>query len=168
MNWDMIGALGEIVGAAAVVASLVFLTSQVALSNRLAKAEAWRSRISELTSLNASFGIDPRFHRAMVRVFGGCTAADLNEDEVSLVTSYVISSATIYEQLFREVRDGILDPRALEEYPGRIVFGLPFFRAEWPLIKSTLSAPFAQFAEGRHDLAATLEADAGLSAGATS
>jgi len=163
MNWEMIGALGEIVGAAAVVASLVFLTRQVAMSNRLAKAEAWRSRITELTNLNSSFGTDPRFHRAMVKVFRGAMEEDLDEDERALVSSYVISSATIYEQLFREVRDGILDERALDEYPGRIVFDLPFFRAGWPLIRTTLGGPFVQFAEGRHGLPTSFEVAADLS-----
>ena len=40
MNWDMVGAIGEIVGALAVVVSLVYLAGQVSMSNRLAQSEA--------------------------------------------------------------------------------------------------------------------------------
>ena len=66
----LIGALAEIIGAGAVVVSLLYLGRQVALANRLAKAEAWRSRHAELTTLNASLGVDPRFHRAMIVLSG--------------------------------------------------------------------------------------------------
>lgn len=152
MNWDMLGAIGEIAGAAAVVASLVYLARQVALSNRLSRLEAWRSRLSELTGLNASFGANPRFHRAMLKVFQGALEADLDEDEFCLVSSYSISAAAIYQQLFREVQDGILAEHALDEFPGRVVFDLPFFHAGWPVTRRTLGGPFVEFAEGRHDL----------------
>jgi hypothetical protein len=152
MNWDMLGALGEMAGAAAVVASLVYLARQVALSNRLSRLEAWRSRLSELTNINASFGANPRFHRAMTKVFQGALEEDLDEDEFCLVSSYSISAAAIYQQLFREVQDGILAEQALDEFPGRVVFDLPLFHAGWPITRRTLGGPFVEFAERRHDL----------------
>jgi len=43
VNWEMLGALGEIAGAVAVVISLVYLARQIGVSNRLARAEAWRA-----------------------------------------------------------------------------------------------------------------------------
>ena len=38
MNWDAIGAIGEIVGASAVVISLVYLASQIRIQNRESRA----------------------------------------------------------------------------------------------------------------------------------
>ena len=55
MNWDAIGAIGEIVGAAAVVASLLYLATQFRASSREAKASALekavedRQRMGEIT-----------------------------------------------------------------------------------------------------------------------
>ena len=40
MNWEEIGAIGDVVGATAVVVSLIYLATQVLASTRLARAEA--------------------------------------------------------------------------------------------------------------------------------
>jgi len=55
MNWEAIGAIGEIVGASAVVVSLVYLASQIRIQNRESRAasvhqviEGYRSSISAL------------------------------------------------------------------------------------------------------------------------
>ena len=57
MNWDAIGAIGEIVGAIAVVATLFYLARQIQQSTRMSRAEmtkdlylASRSAILDLTS----------------------------------------------------------------------------------------------------------------------
>ena len=56
MNWDAIGAVGEILGAFAVVATLVYLASQVryektaaADANRLERAAGVRDLLLEMT-----------------------------------------------------------------------------------------------------------------------
>jgi hypothetical protein len=157
-NWGMIGAVAELVGALAVVMSLVYLARQVKLANRLAQAEAWRSRFSELTTLNAAFGVDPRFHRAMVKVYGGALESDLDSDEISLANSYVISVAAITAQLFREVNDGVLDRRALDGFVGQGIFGLPFYRANWALHRRVLDPLFVTYVEEKHGLATTPDA----------
>jgi len=77
MNWDAIGAIGEIVGAAAVVVSLVYLGSQIRTQNREARvasvhqvlheystaisalrepelADVWVAAIEDFDSLSAS------------------------------------------------------------------------------------------------------------------
>ncbi len=45
MNWDAIGAVGEILGAVAVVVSLVYLSTQIRIQNRESKL----STINNLT-----------------------------------------------------------------------------------------------------------------------
>jgi hypothetical protein len=152
MNWDMIGAISELLGAVAVTASLVYLARQIGLSNRLSRAEAWRSRFSELTSVNAAFGVDPRFHRAMVKVYQGALEPDLHEDEVSLVSAYTIAVSKIYEQLFREVRAGLLDDAALDDIVGESIFAIPFYRAGWSFHRRVLDPAFVRWVEQRYEL----------------
>lgn len=55
MNWDAIGAIGEIIGALAVVISLAYLASQIRIQNRESRAasvhqviEGYRSSIAAL------------------------------------------------------------------------------------------------------------------------
>ena len=42
MNWDAIGAIGEILGAAAVFASLIYLAVQIRSSSKIATGESER------------------------------------------------------------------------------------------------------------------------------
>lgn len=58
----------------------------------------------------------------------------------------------IYEQLFREVRTGILDPAALDEYPGASTFLLPFFKEQWPVYQRILLPAFTEFQEEKYNL----------------
>ena len=47
MNWEAIGAVGEIAGAVAVVLSLIYLASQIRYSNRLMTLEATRDAFDQ-------------------------------------------------------------------------------------------------------------------------
>ena len=151
MDWSMIGAIGEITGAAAVVVSLAYLAQQVSVSNRLARAEAWRSANGDLNALNASFGSDPVFRRGMARVMEDATRDEVEVDERTAVSLYLISVANIYEQLFREVNEGVLAGEALE-FGAKDLFVTPFFRSSWPRFKSHLGASFARHLEESFDL----------------
>ena len=71
MNWEMLGAVADTAGAIAVVVSLVYLSRQVADTNRLARAEASRAPNSDLNMLNASFGTDRAFRAALRRASEG-------------------------------------------------------------------------------------------------
>ena len=61
MNWDAIGAIGEIIGASAVVVSLVYLATQIRVQNTESRIagnhailEGFRNSIAELASPNFS------------------------------------------------------------------------------------------------------------------
>ena len=67
MTLEQWAAVADIVAGIAVVVSLVYLASQVRISNRLGRAEAWRQPASDLNSLNATFAIDPVFRAAFTK-----------------------------------------------------------------------------------------------------
>ena len=50
MNWEAIGAIGEIVGAIAVVGSLIYLATQIHVSNLAAKQATMQEVMNELTT----------------------------------------------------------------------------------------------------------------------
>jgi hypothetical protein len=155
LDWEALGALGEIIGAAGVVISLVYLARQIKMSNRLAQAEAWRNAISGVTTLAAAFGVDPRFDQLMARVMQGEDVATFDADDAATVSAYMISVANIYEQIYREVREGVLDHRALDEFfAGRLLFDTRFFRTRWvdDGLRYYFGKPFADWAERIHDL----------------
>lgn len=154
MNWDMIGAVGEIVGAAAVVVSLVYLAQQVRVSNRLARAEAWRAIATSANTLNGSWGRDPEFRRVFARIFEGATRDDISEDDRFLIGFYLLSTAQSYDQLFREVQEGVLPPRVLDEFSGGPLFSTPYFRSSWHVFRNFIPRTLAAHMEERFDLGA--------------
>ena len=164
MNWEMIGALGEIAGAGAVVLSLIYLARQVAFGNRLAQAEAWRTPMSDLNSLNAAFGVDPEFREAIFRVMDGAEPKDLSSGQAQVADLYIISLCNLYEQLFREVSDGVLDQRALTDFAGSALFELPFVRANWGSMRWRLGRPFVEYVEARFPLSEPKASEGGGSA----
>ena len=52
MNWDAIGAVGEIVGAVAVIATLAYLARQIALSTEMARAAQNKSIMESWEDFN--------------------------------------------------------------------------------------------------------------------
>ena len=152
MNWEMISAIGEIVGAVAVVASLVYLARQVRFSNRLAQAEAFRTPISDINNLNATFGLDPTFRDAIFRVIEGATPDDLTPDQAQVAEIFLIAVLNSYEQLFREVRAGVLNEEALSDFAGSFLLELPFLRARWPSMRLRLGTSFVRFVESQFEM----------------
>jgi hypothetical protein len=143
MNWEAIGAIAELLGAVAVVVSLVYLARQVRTSNRLARAEAYRSPNSDLNALNAAFSTDPIFRKAFRRALDGATRDELEPDERTVLDGFLISLTNIYEQLAREAREGILDSGS-PSFGGRGAFSLPYYQTSWSFYKEQLSSAFVE------------------------
>jgi len=78
MNWDAIGAIGEIVGAIAVVATLFYLAMQIRHSNRQTQSAARYSFLDAYGKLHASL-IENKDAAAVYR--RGLSGESLDEDE---------------------------------------------------------------------------------------
>lgn len=152
-----LGSLGELVAAIATVVTLMYLSIQIRASNRLARAEASRTPNSDLNSLNASFGTAPAFRNAMRRVLTGASRNELDDDDRTIIDFYLISITNIQEQLAREIREGILDPDALD-FGGAGLFLLPYYRTSWPLYRNYLSSAFVRDFEKQYQFDPSIEA----------
>jgi hypothetical protein len=156
MNWDMLSAVSEFAGVIAVVISLLYLSRQISMSNRLARAEASRSPTSDLNMLNASFGPNRDFQAALRKAIEGRERPEFKPDDRVLLDLYLVSVTNIYEQLSREVREGVLDEQSLD-FGGNGLFELPFYRTSWPILKPFLSSSFAANFEKRYSLDPNIE-----------
>ena len=161
MNWELVGILADVVGAGAVVASLVYLARQIALSNKLARAEAYRQPNSDLTSLNATFTTIPVFNLALRRVFRGASRAEFNEEERAVLDAYMVSVSNLFEQLAREIREGILDADAFENFGGYGLIITQYYRTSWALYKNAgaMGKKFQNQLEELFDLDSSIEAE---------
>ena len=161
MNWESVGILAEVVGAFAVVASLVYLARQIALSNHLARAEAYRQPNSDLTSLNATFTTIPVFNLALRRVFRGASRSEFNEEERAVLDAYMVSVTNLFEQLAREIHEGILDSDAFDNFGGVGLINTQYYKTSWSLYKNTgaFGKRFQIELEERFDLDGSIEAE---------
>jgi hypothetical protein len=131
--------IAEIISAIAIVVSLIFVGIQIQQSNNLARAVAYRVPSSDLNALNASFAAMPVFLSGFRKVVAGDLRSDLDEDERLVVGLYLSSVSNIYAQLLREIREGVLNADAINNFSARNIFESPYYRSAWPYIKPNLS-----------------------------
>ena len=150
MDWNLIAAISQVVGAAGVIASLIYVGRQVRLSNALARADAYRSvslRVSEMTS---EWARDEAF-LPIVRagIFErSARMADLSPNDQTKVILYFSTALRIFEMIHRQVEAGVLRPDAYGMLGG-IMFRAPLFADAWQQLRGAYSADFAGLIESR-------------------
>jgi hypothetical protein len=70
MNWDAIGAIGELVGAAAVVVTLIYLASQLRHAKTVANDTNRLTRANDLREMLHGISIDDGLRGSVMRGFG--------------------------------------------------------------------------------------------------
>jgi hypothetical protein len=152
MDWNAAGALGEVLGAIAVVFTLAYLAKQVRQSNRIAKAEAFRSARLRLAGLLNSWADHEDWSELFVRIrFSGLRRDDLTPRERAVTGLRYQSMVHHLAATYEDVRIGILPPSAYDIL-GAEVFKVPYMRDVWPLLRNDHSPDFVDFFETRFGL----------------
>ena len=71
MNWEAIGAIGEVGGAIAVVVTLVYLARQIRQNTEATGVAAYHQAQEQLWSVGASISTDPGLSEILARAFAG-------------------------------------------------------------------------------------------------
>ena len=96
MNWDAIGALGEIIGAAAVFISLLYLAIQIRQSTTLARTQYHTNSVSIFAPFSDWKSANPRVFREGMTDFESLNADDrVNLD--SILTLFVLTFKDVLE-----------------------------------------------------------------------
>lgn len=157
MDWTILGALGEFLGAIAVVGSLLYLAGEVRQANRFARAEAYRSFMSGMANLVSRWASDPDWPELFVRLrYRGHRRKDLSARERAVAGLHLQSAVDIWAAVHHDVQLGILPPSAYD-IVGEGTFRIPYFQEVWPLLREDHSPEFAQFFEERLGLSPTSE-----------
>ena len=147
MNWDAIGAVGEIVGAIAVVATLFYLARQIQQSTRMSRAEmtkdlylASRSAILDLTSNDKLAEI-----WAQIREF----------DDADIARRYTFyqSFFRLYELQFNLSNQGLLDDSIARSYMLviRMFTGTKHFDEYWLVARNEFHHDFVKYVDEQRD-----------------
>ena len=116
MNWDAVGAVGDLVGGIAVVASLIYLAIQVRHSAHQTSENTRALRIASRNAFQDSFArwralaTDARLGELYLRGCGDYSALDRNERfQFGLVAQELFYA---YETIFVQAKDGQFSPDA--------------------------------------------------------
>ena len=142
MNWNAIGAIGSILGALAVVATLVYLSVQVKQTQRIAKLQASQN-LNDM--FNQSFALvvtSPELARQVRRLERG---DDLSDEDFVQVRAYLQTQLTAWENAHIHAREGIyLDPQEFERGL-RAFLEMPGVARAWEYHKFTATEDFVQY-----------------------
>jgi hypothetical protein len=145
MNWTMVGALGEFFGALAVVASLLYVGHQVRQNNRIARAEAYRDVTLSWARMLHLWADD----EAAAKVFMDHTGVRLADVPEDVRNAYLLRHAAmirVFETIYRQVSEGVLDVGALDLLPRS---SSPLFHDSWMALRESYSVDFRSFFESR-------------------
>ena len=109
MNWEAIGAVGEIAGATGVILSLIYLASQIRTQNRESRMAASTEWTNQWNNFLASFAEDTRV--AEVWLKGVQDFSSLNASEAVQFSSQVGRLFRAAEGLHEQYTQGRLDPK---------------------------------------------------------
>ena len=144
MNWEAIGAIGEVVGAAAVVASLVYLAVQIRQNTRtIRRASARQSGEKNAVALRGLADYSELFAGDFM---GLDRIADLDSSLRMRFDMIFGMWMQAIEQTFADVREGLLDPEYAVPYRDHLrhVFSCPGGQEWWSERRAWFSASFQQ------------------------
>jgi hypothetical protein len=131
MNWAAVGAIGEVAGAIAVVATLVYLAKQIRISAEATKAMV-RQGVTDATVAYLALEIDPRDLREVTKKRR--RGETLDRDEEDLLLLRIHANFRNFEGVFSNFRRGYFDASEWQAYENIILFHFlrdPFARKFW-------------------------------------
>jgi hypothetical protein len=107
MNWSAVGAIAELLGAAAVVVSLLYLAAQVRASTGQARRDAGRDLAARVSDISLTVAANPELGALLVR--GGADPDRLEPGDQARFRGLMNSLFRGLEQQFLLRREGALD-----------------------------------------------------------
>jgi hypothetical protein len=151
IDWNLLGALTQVVSTIAVVVSLLYLARQMKQSTATARAAAYQSFVEQQAALTIAFLADPGlisvFDRAVVKRESLSEFSDIDRTAVGMLCAL---QARIYEAMFRQVREGVLDESALHLVAGISFLDSPAWKEIWPRVSRAVSPEFVAYFNERH------------------
>ena len=108
MNWNALGAIGEIVGAAGVILSLLYLAIQVRNGSRQARHAAAQAVLAKLNALIGQLAFTAGAGDIWSRGLSGLDALK-NDEELVRFSSMLLQAFSTYEEVFHYRKTGVVE-----------------------------------------------------------
>ena len=147
MNWDAIGAIGEIVGAAAVVITLIYLAVQLKQNTAAMRSSTFQSISSTLAQNMEVLTTTPGMPALLLKANAGLET--LTGEERVQFSSFCLMSHRRIESIFVQKSLGALDQGLAEGFERSILlaYGHRGYREWWNSSKSAFSTEFAAWVD---------------------
>ena len=153
MNWDAVSAIGEIAGALAVFASLMYLAVQIKHSNNAMKAQAFQERSNALQDLRMRVAESETLSRIQSLVIeNNGEGTEVIQDAVDSLTAtefnqfrnFLTAHAYRLQNLIRQYELGFLDKKY---YDSSIIYTIKIFRPAWTAFEVSQGEELQEYVE---------------------
>ena len=108
MSWDAIGALAELLGAAGVIATLVYVTIQVRQNTIAVRTSAYQEAVRDQAISMDQLNADADLNRIFYEGLKDLSSLDINERR--RFATYMTSAVRRLENVLYQTRVGTIDP----------------------------------------------------------
>lgn len=147
VDWQAVGAIGELLGAVGVMITLVYLTLQVRQNTRSVKASVYDSLATSLEHLNRPLVQNGDLALALAAVTEDWQAA--SEQDRARVVHFYSAAFKLFENVHYQYSQGLIDKdlwcgweRLMLTY-----FWSPGVQSWWPMRRGAYSEAFGRFLE---------------------
>lgn len=156
MNWDAIGAAGEIIGALAVVFSLVYLAAQIRAQNRQARSAAMHDIAAGYRDAVATFA---HYELADLMVRANHDYESLTDAEKFQLMSAIQRIMRVWEESYFQRTSNNLDSHIWEPMVAQYsaYMSMPAIQRFWKLRSKFFNEDFRRFVDNNETTDYTLE-----------
>ena len=130
MNWDALGAIGELVGAAAVVLTLGYLAVQIRQSSKSSRQQSYNDLVTRRVNI---FNKMVESDNVTAILIAGMRGDAMNEIDAQRFTSWSLNHVSHVQDVYLQWRNGLVEENVwlAERQFLAVTFGLPGFAAWW-------------------------------------
>jgi hypothetical protein len=148
VNWNAIGAISELVGAVAVIASLIYLAAQVRQHTRAIQSSSFQGTTDALNHINMMIASDPD----LLRVISSrpSSLGELSVEDRYRYSYVLLSLFRVRETAYHQQHEGTtaLQSWIREEVTLRSNLESPAAREWWKTVGYGFAPEFSQYVDG--------------------
>ena len=147
MNWDAIGAIGEVVGAIAVIATLIYLARQIHQNTSALRSSATQTAHEQSASIYKILCSDPDMAGIFMR--GTSSPGELSGEELVRYNSFLAATQFYSQNWYMQTRDDLMDDALLISWSNIVarMSSTPGFQQFWESRRYTYAPEFREWIE---------------------
>jgi hypothetical protein len=147
IDWNAVGAIGELIGALGVMITVVYLALQVRGNTRSVRGSVYDSLATSLEHLNRPLVENADLARALAAVTENWSAA--SEDDRFRVVHFYSAAFKLFENVYYQWRQGLIEDELWQGWRRLMLtyFWSPGVQMWWPTRRGAYAESFARFLE---------------------